>query len=49
MAAIMKYQNRIVLYIDLLGFKELLNETTDKEGGDYKSGNQQTTRLKAVV
>lgn len=30
----MNYEDRIVLYIDILGFKELLNETTDKDGND---------------
>ena len=30
----MNYENRIVLYIDILGFKELLNETTDKYDND---------------
>jgi hypothetical protein len=34
----MKYQDRVVIFIDILGFKELLNETTDKEGNDNELG-----------
>ncbi|PHR48392.1 hypothetical protein [Cycloclasticus sp.] len=30
----MKYEQRIVAFIDILGFKALLNETTDKKGND---------------
>lgn len=33
----MNYEDRIVLYIDILGFKELLNETTDKDGNDVET------------
>ena len=33
----MNYEDRIVLYIDILGFKELLSETTDKDGNDNKA------------
>ena len=34
----MNYQDRVVIFIDILGFKELLNETTDKEGNDNIEG-----------
>lgn len=34
----MNYQDRVVIFIDILGFKELLNETTDKEGNDNTEG-----------
>ena len=34
----MNYQNRVVIFIDILGFKELLTETTDKEGNDNEEG-----------
>src|SRR5690606_9220805 len=32
------YQDRVVIFIDILGFKELLNETIDKEGKDNIEG-----------
>lgn len=34
----MNYQDRVVIFIDILGFKELLNETTNKEGNDNIKG-----------
>jgi len=30
----MKYEQRIVAFIDILGFKSLLNDTLDKNGND---------------
>ncbi|HAS6630880.1 hypothetical protein P3377_24240 [Vibrio parahaemolyticus] len=30
----MKYEQRIVAFIDILGFKSLLNDTVDKNGVD---------------
>lgn len=30
----MKYENRVVAFIDILGFKSLLDNTTTKDGGD---------------
>lgn len=30
----MNYEDRIVVFIDILGFKELLNETVEKDGND---------------
>lgn len=30
----MKYENRVVAFIDILGFKSLLDDTTTKDGGD---------------
>ena len=30
----MKYENRIVTFIDILGFKSMLDKTIDKEGND---------------
>ncbi len=30
----MNYQNRFVIFIDILGFKEIITSTTDKEGND---------------
>tara|TARA_A100000172_G_scaffold79247_1_gene65912 strand:- start:2 stop:862 length:861 start_codon:yes stop_codon:yes gene_type:complete len=30
----MKYENRVVAFIDILGFKSLLDETTEKDGSD---------------
>ena len=32
----MKYENRIVAFIDILGFKDLLDKTTDKDGNDQE-------------
>ena len=34
----MEYQNRVVVYIDILGFKDLLDETIDREGNDIPKG-----------
>lgn len=33
----MEYENRIVAFIDILGFRELLNKTMDKKGNDDES------------
>lgn len=33
----MKYEQRIVAYLDILGFKSLLDETVDKDGNDIES------------
>lgn len=30
----MKYENRVVLFLDILGFKELVDRTTDKDNND---------------
>jgi hypothetical protein len=40
----MNYQDRVVIFIDILGFKELLNETTDKEGNDNEEGITKLTK-----
>lgn len=39
----MNYQERIVLFIDILGFKDLLNDTVDKEGNEIQSGIDKVT------
>lgn len=45
----MNYQDRVVIFIDILGFKELLNETTDKEGNDNEKGiNKLTQAYKSI-
>ena len=33
----MKYEDRIVCFIDVLGFKNIINKTLDKEGNDIES------------
>jgi len=32
----MKYEQRIVAFLDILGFKSLLDETVDKDGNDIE-------------
>src|SRR5690606_18352277 len=45
----MNYQDRVVVFIDILGFKELLNETVDKEGNDNTEGiNKLTQAYKSI-
>ncbi|MDR0228065.1 MAG: hypothetical protein LBI72_03260 [Flavobacteriaceae bacterium] len=45
MKLVTKYEDRLTLYIDLLGFKQILNETEHKIEGDYVDNEEKIKAL----
>lgn len=45
----MNYEKRIVVYLDILGFKELIDETVDETGSDDDSGILKITGLYELI